>query len=184
VCRITGNLGTGPTIRRFSSISHLRAQPTKPLEAFLADFGNVAFLYRKFAFLGVRSCKTALSISMAWPRVNAAAGQHVLICGFCGYRGYLLAKLPKNSEAPQGLPPFDTLESRNRTRSEVPLTPANQIAVRCPRCDRTFRLNYPDDEWHCVKTLLCAAERVLREDHKKRHEMPVLELKWNPVRGG
>jgi hypothetical protein len=53
---------------------------------------------------------------------------------------------------------------------KVDPTPANQITVKCPRCDRTFRLNYTDDEWHRVKTWLTIAERALRDDHKGRHE--------------
>jgi hypothetical protein len=84
----------------------------------------------------------------------------------CGYRGYVLAKLLRNSRKILGFTSFDTRKSRNRTRSDVRPTPANQITVKCPRCDRAFRLNYSDDEWHRVNRLLTAAERALREDHR------------------
>jgi hypothetical protein len=41
-----------------------------------------------------------------------------------------------------------------------------------------------DDEWHPVQGMLAAAKRTLRENHKQRHEMPVLELRWSPIRSG
>jgi uncharacterized C2H2 Zn-finger protein len=72
--------------------------------------------------------------------------------------------------------------SATLTRSDVHPTPPNQIMVRCPRCDTTFRLNYSDDEWHRLKGLLAAAERALREDHKQRHEVESLALNREPLR--
>ena len=65
------------------------------------------------------------------------------------------------------------------TRSDVPPTPANQVTVKCPRCDRTYRLNYTDDEWRRVKDWIAVAERVLREAHKRRHDAPSLALRWD-----
>ena len=46
------------------------------------------------------------------------------------------------------------------------------------------RLNYTDDEWNRVNTMIKTAEKALREDHKKRHELEAIDLKWNPVRAG
>jgi hypothetical protein len=60
---------------------------------------------------------------------------------------------------------------------------SNRVAVKCPRCDQSYQLSYSDDEWNRLKDWLRVAERVLREDHKQRHELPSPTLKWNPVRG-
>jgi hypothetical protein len=60
--------------------------------------------------------------------------------------------------------------SATPTRSDVHPTPPNQIMVRCPRCEQPFRLNYSDDEWHRVKSLLTAAERAsARRSQAKGH---------------
>jgi hypothetical protein len=59
----------------------------------------------------------------------------------------------------------------------------NRVTVACPVCDQTYELSYSDDEWNRVKDWLNVARRCLREDHKRRHELPWLALEWNPVRG-
>jgi hypothetical protein len=68
-------------------------------------------------------------------------------------------------------------------KSEMALDQPNQLTVRCPRCDHTYRLGYSDDEWNRLKDWLGRAERALREEHKHRHELLSLPLAWSPVRG-
>jgi hypothetical protein len=48
--------------------------------------------------------------------------------------------------------------------------------------DGKFR-NYSEDEWNRVNTMIEAAEKAIREDHRKRHKSDFVDLKWNPVRG-
>jgi hypothetical protein len=69
------------------------------------------------------------------------------------------------------------------TKPTVPLTLANELTVKCPRCQEAYRVGYSDDEWNRVKDLLAVAERTLREDHKRNHELSSLTLNWNPIRG-
>ena len=59
----------------------------------------------------------------------------------------------------------------------------NQLTVKCPRCDETYRLAYSDDEWNRLKDWIGLAERALREAHKHGHELQSLTLAWSPVRG-
>lgn len=59
----------------------------------------------------------------------------------------------------------------------------NHLTVKCPTCGQSYRLSYSDDEWNRVKDWIRLAERALREDHKRRHELPSLALDWKPVRG-
>jgi hypothetical protein len=54
----------------------------------------------------------------------------------------------------------------------------NQQAVKCPRCEQTYRLGYDDSEWHRLSAWLGKAKRAMRESHKKHHEADVLELRW------
>jgi hypothetical protein len=69
--------------------------------------------------------------------------------------------------------------SKDGAPDELP----NHIAVKCPKCSQSYRLNYSDDEWNRVKDWIRLAERALREDHKRRHELSSLALLWKPVRG-
>ncbi len=69
------------------------------------------------------------------------------------------------------------------TKTEITGAFPNQAQVKCPRCDQTYRLSYSDDEWNRVRDWSRVAERALREDHKHRHELASLGLRWNPVRG-
>jgi hypothetical protein len=59
-------------------------------------------------------------------------------------------------------------------------TLTNSQTVRCPLCEQEFRLGYSDSEWNRVKDWLGIAERVMREDHKGRHEAQCLALEWRP----
>jgi hypothetical protein len=70
------------------------------------------------------------------------------------------------------------------TRANVHPTPANQITVKCPHCAEQYHLNYSDDEWNHVNTMIRTAERAIREDHEKRHENESIELNWSPLRSG
>jgi len=54
----------------------------------------------------------------------------------------------------------------------------NQQTVKCPRCEQTYRLGYDDSEWHRLSAWLGKAQTAMRENHKKRHESDVLELRW------
>jgi hypothetical protein len=58
----------------------------------------------------------------------------------------------------------------------------NEQAVRCPLCDQMYRLGYSDSEWNKVKDWLTIAERAIREDHKRKHQVASLNLEWKPVR--
>jgi hypothetical protein len=68
-------------------------------------------------------------------------------------------------------------------RADVQPIPPGQITLKCPRCSQQFHLNYSDKEWNRVNTMIKAAEKAIREDHKKRHECDEIDLKWNPIRG-
>ena len=68
-------------------------------------------------------------------------------------------------------------------RADVQPTPAAQITLKCPYCTQQFHLNYSDDEWNRVNTMIKTAEKAIREDHRKRHENLLIDLKWNPIRG-
>jgi hypothetical protein len=63
-------------------------------------------------------------------------------------------------------------------RAVVIDTLLNQQTVKCPRCERTYRLGYSDDEWHRLSTWLGKARTAMRESHKTGHEAAVLELRW------
>jgi hypothetical protein len=69
-------------------------------------------------------------------------------------------------------------------RADVQPLPPTHITLKCPHCSQEYHLNYSDDEWHRVNTLLKAATVAIREDHKKRHEHTSIELNWNPLRSG
>jgi hypothetical protein len=70
------------------------------------------------------------------------------------------------------------------TRADVHPTPSHQITLKCPQCSREYRLNYSEDEWHRVNSMLKLATWAIREDHKKRHESDSIDLPWNPIRSG
>jgi hypothetical protein len=44
----------------------------------------------------------------------------------------------------------------------------NQQAVKCPRCEQTYRLGYSDDEWHRLSAWLGKAERAARQSQKRQ----------------
>ncbi len=54
----------------------------------------------------------------------------------------------------------------------------NQQVVKCPRCERTYRLGYSDSEWHRLKDWLGLAETAIRKDHDSQHEAATLPLEW------
>jgi len=68
-------------------------------------------------------------------------------------------------------------------RAEVAPQPPAQVTLKCPHCPQQFHLNYSDDEWNRVNTMIKAAEKAIREDHRKRHENASIDLNWNLVRG-
>jgi hypothetical protein len=68
-------------------------------------------------------------------------------------------------------------------RADVPPVPPSQITLKCPHCPQQFHLNYSDDEWNRVNTMIKAAEKAIREDHRKRHEHEAIELNWQAIRG-
>ena len=39
----------------------------------------------------------------------------------------------------------------------------NELTVKCPLCEQTFRFGYSDSEWNRVKDWLTIAERAIRE---------------------
>jgi len=55
----------------------------------------------------------------------------------------------------------------------------NEQTVRCPRCERTYRLVYSDNERHWVKNWLTLAEKAIRKDHDLKHEAPTIPLQWH-----
>jgi hypothetical protein len=59
-------------------------------------------------------------------------------------------------------------------------TLTNSQTMKCPLCEQEFRLGYSDSEWNRVKDWLGIAERVMRGDHKRRHEVQSLALEWRP----
>jgi hypothetical protein len=58
----------------------------------------------------------------------------------------------------------------------------NELAVKCPRCEQTYRLGYSDNEWHRVKDWLKLAEGAIRKDHDLRHEAATIPLDWRGIR--
>src|SRR5712671_6991046 len=58
----------------------------------------------------------------------------------------------------------------------------NELAVRCPRCQQTYRLGYSDTEWHRVKDWLQLAAKAIRKDHDLRHEAAIIPLEWRGIR--
>ena len=69
------------------------------------------------------------------------------------------------------------------TRSDVAISLPNQVALPCPRCGKAYTLAYDDTEWNRLSNWLKVGTSALRVDHLRRHELPSLTLKWNPVRG-
>lgn len=64
------------------------------------------------------------------------------------------------------------------TRANVQPPPPYQITLKCPYCPEQFHLNYTDSEWNCVNSMVKAAEKAIREDHKTRHEPEAIDMKW------
>ena len=58
----------------------------------------------------------------------------------------------------------------------------NEQTIKCPRCERTFRLGYSDNEWNKVKDWLKLAQAAIRKDHDSRHEAATLRLEWRGIR--
>ena len=59
----------------------------------------------------------------------------------------------------------------------------NEVQViQCPRCEQTYRLGYPDTEWHRVKDWLQLAAKAIRKDHVLRHEAATIALEWRGIR--
>jgi hypothetical protein len=52
----------------------------------------------------------------------------------------------------------------------------NELAVKCPRCERTYRLGYSDNEWNKVKDWLRLAETAIRKGHDSGHEAATIPL--------
>ena len=59
---------------------------------------------------------------------------------------------------------------------------ANALTLTCSQGERRFRLGYSDNEWNKVKDWLGIAERAIRIDHKKRHEVDSLKLEWEAIK--
>jgi hypothetical protein len=53
-------------------------------------------------------------------------------------------------------------------------TPPSQITLERPYSPQRFHLNYSEREWNRVNTIIKFAEKAIREDHKKRHELLTL----------
>jgi len=58
----------------------------------------------------------------------------------------------------------------------------NEQIVKCPRCERTYRLGYSDTEWHRVKDWLQLAAKATRKEHDLRHEAATIQLEWRGIR--
>jgi hypothetical protein len=54
----------------------------------------------------------------------------------------------------------------------------NQQTVKCPCCERTYRLVWSDNERHWAKNWFKLAEMAIRTDHDSRHEEPTIPLRW------
>ena len=54
--------------------------------------------------------------------------------------------------------------------------------VRCPRCERKYRLGYSEGEWHRVKDWLKLAVSAMLKDHNARHEAATITLEWRVTR--
>jgi hypothetical protein len=52
----------------------------------------------------------------------------------------------------------------------------NEQTIKCPRCERKYRLGYSDNEWNKVKDWLRLAETAIRRDHDSRHEAATITL--------
>ena len=61
-------------------------------------------------------------------------------------------------------------------------TLTNSQVARCLECEQEFRFGYSDGEWNRVKDGLGIADRAIREDHKRKHEVASLILEWRPSR--
>ncbi len=69
------------------------------------------------------------------------------------------------------------------TRADVATTLPNQLALPCPRCGKPYVLTYDNLEGSRVGTWVKVGTSALWVEHMRRHELPSLTLKWNPVRG-
>jgi len=58
----------------------------------------------------------------------------------------------------------------------------NELTVKCPRCQRTYRLGYSDNEWNKVKDWLRLAQTAIRRDHDSRHEAATIRIDWRGIR--
>ncbi|MCU1239311.1 MAG: hypothetical protein JWO71_37 [Candidatus Acidoferrum typicum] len=58
----------------------------------------------------------------------------------------------------------------------------NELTVKCPRCEQTYRLGYSDNEWNKVKDWLRLAETAIRTDHAGRHEAGTIGIDWRGIR--
>jgi hypothetical protein len=58
----------------------------------------------------------------------------------------------------------------------------NEQILQCSLCDEVYRLGYSDSERKRVKDWLTIAERAIREDHKRKHQVASLNLEWKPLR--
>jgi hypothetical protein len=58
----------------------------------------------------------------------------------------------------------------------------NEHILQCSLCDQVYRFGCSDNEWNRVKDWLTIAERAIREDHKRKHQVATLALEWKPVR--
>ena len=52
---------------------------------------------------------------------------------------------------------------------------ANGQTVKCPLCERPFRLGYSDNEYW-VKDWLGVAETAIRKDHKSKHQVASIPI--------
>ena len=64
----------------------------------------------------------------------------------------------------------------------VPDSLTNELDVRCPRCEQTYRFGYSDNEWNKVKDWRKLAETAIRKDHDLRHEAATIPLEWHGIR--
>ena len=63
-------------------------------------------------------------------------------------------------------------------RADVLPIPPSQITLRCPYCSEKFHLNYSHAESERVRSLVKAAENLIREDHKFRAHSEAIDLTW------
>ncbi len=90
-----------------------------------------------------------------------------------------LSRFPYGEEKANML---DSLIMVTLTRADVLPTPPHQVTLSCPYCSRQYHLNYSDENWNKVGSLVKVANKAIREDHRNRHQKPSLDLDWNPPR--